>query len=206
MNFDFLTTIFSIIILILSVMFHELAHGTVADWLGDPTPRLAGRLTLNPLAHLELVGSFILPLLCILSGTGFIIGWAKPMPFNPRFFKSKRWGPALVAVAGPIMNIVLALICAGCFRLFAVNTGSFAFAQMLSLVVIINVSLAIFNLIPIPPLDGHHILGALFPKYRTWSENILRGYGFIIMVVIILIAGSFIAPVVEFFARILLGV
>ena len=205
MTFDFLTTIFSIIILILSVMFHELAHGTVADWLGDPTPRLAGRLTLNPIAHLELVGSFILPLLCVLSGTGFIIGWAKPIPFNPRFFKSQRWGPALVAIAGPAMNIIFALVCAGCFRLFALSTGSFAFAQMLSLVVVINISLSIFNLIPIPPLDGHHILGAIIPKYRIWSENALRGDGFVIMIVVILIAGSFIAPVVEFLARLLLG-
>ena len=202
----FLATIFSIIILIISVMFHELAHGTVADWLGDPTPRLAGRLTLNPIAHLELVGSFILPLLCILSGTGFIIGWAKPVPFNTRYFKNQRWGPALVAIAGPAMNIILALICTVIFRLIAANNGSVAFAEMLSLVVTINISLAIFNLIPIPPLDGHHILGAIIPAYKKWSDSVLKGYGFIVMVVIILLAGSFIGPLISLLSRLLLGV
>lgn len=204
---DITTDIFLIIILIASVMFHELAHGTVADWLGDPTPRLAGRLTLNPFAHLEWVGSFFLPLLCILSGTGFIIGWAKPVPFNPNYLSNKRWGPALVAVAGPSMNILIAVICAIIFRVLAndTNVGVQTFTSLIGLIVTVNITLAVFNLIPIPPLDGHHILGAIIPKFRTFSERVLRGYGFIILIFILLFAGSFIVPATEFFTHLLLG-
>ena len=194
---DIVTTLFLIIILIVSIMFHELAHGTVADWLGDPTPRLAGRLTLNPIAHMELVGSFILPLLCIISGTGFVIGWAKPVPFTVRLLKNQRWGPALVAVAGPLVNILFAVLAAVAFR-FTANT-------IAGLIVMVNVSLFVFNLIPLPPLDGHHILGALFPKYQVWANSLMRGYGFVIMILVILFAGSFISPVVSFISHFLLG-
>lgn len=205
---NFITTVFTIVILIISVVFHELAHGTVADWLGDPTARLAGRLTLNPFAHLEWLGSFIVPLLCILSGTGFMIGWAKPVPFNPNHLRNRRWGPALVAAAGPLVNILIAVIFAIVFRvLLGTNNPSLiAFAQMASMIVVVNISLAIFNLIPIPPLDGCHLLGALFPRYRVWSESLLRGYGFVIMILVILVAGSIISPAILFFAHLLLNV
>ena len=203
---DILNTIFAIIILIISVMFHELAHGVTADKLGDPTPSLAGRLTLNPIKHLDLVGSFILPLLCVLIGGGFIIGWAKPIPFNPKYFKSPRWGSALVAAAGPIMNIVVALLAAIAFRFLSPIPTMASFASLLSLVVIINISLAIFNLIPILPLDGHHILGALFPVYKKFADRAMQSYGFILLIVVIFAAGSFIGPVIEFFARLFLGV
>lgn len=185
-------------------MFHELAHGIVADRLGDPTPSLAGRLTLNPLAHLEWVGSFLVPLLCVVTGTGFIIGWAKPVPFNPRYFSHPRIGPALVAAAGPLTNIIIAILFSGVFKWFGNTAGNPAFLQMIAMVVIINGSLAVFNLMPIPPLDGHHIIGALVPAYRTWSERIMIRYGMIVMVVAILVASSCIAPIVSFFIRILL--
>lgn len=203
---NFVNTIFSIIILIISVMFHELAHGVTADKLGDPTPGLAGRLTLNPIKHVDWVGSVILPLLCVLSGTGFIIGWAKPVPFNPKYFTNKRWGPALVAVAGPMMNIVVAVLAAIAFRILAPIATMASFASLLELVAIINISLAVFNLIPIPPLDGHHILGALIPAYKRWADRVLQSYGFILLVIVILVAGSFIAPVISFFAHLILGI
>lgn len=201
---DMLTTIFSIIILITSVMFHELAHGIVADRLGDPTPSLAGRLTLNPLAHLEWVGSFLVPLLCVVTGTGFIIGWAKPVPFNPRFFSCPRIGPALVAAAGPLTNAVIAIIFSVAFKLSVGVALNGAFSHMIATVIIINVSLAVFNLMPIPPLDGHHIIGALVPAYRIWSERVMIRYGMIVMMIAILVASSCIAPIVSFFIRILL--
>jgi Zn-dependent protease len=193
---DIVTTLFLIVILIVSIMFHELAHGTVADWLGDPTARLAGRLTLNPISHMELVGSFILPLLCIISGTGFVIGWAKPVPFTVRLLKNQRWGPALVAVAGPLVNILFAILATIAFR-FTGNTVA-------ALIVMVNVSLFVFNLIPLPPLDGHHMLGAIFPRYQTWANSLMRGYGFVIMILVILLAGSFIAPVVSFISNLFL--
>jgi Zn-dependent protease len=157
---------------------------------------------------MELVGSFLLPLLCIISGAGFIIGWAKPVPFNPNLLKYKKWGPAMVAVAGPLMNILLAVIFAIAFRIVGTSSSAsfILVAQILSLVVVINVSLAVFNLIPVPPLDGHHILGAIFPRFKSWSQNILRGgYGIFLLVAVLLLASSFIAPVVMFCASKLLG-
>lgn len=194
---DIVTTLFLVIILIISIVFHELAHGYAADWLGDPTARLAGRLTLNPLAHMELMGSLLLPFLCIVSGSGFVIGWAKPVPFTVRLLKNQRWGPALVAIAGPVVNMLFAILGGIAFRL----TGN----PILVLIVSVNVSLFIFNLIPLPPLDGHHILGALFPKYQVWANSLMRGYGFVIMILVILFAGSFISPVVSLITNILLG-
>lgn len=201
---DALTILFSIVILVVSVMFHELAHGTAADRLGDPTPRLSGRLTLNPLAHLELVGSFLVPLVCILSGSGFIVGWAKPMPFNAAHLKYKRWGPAIVAAAGPAMNLMIAVLCAVIFRIVNATGLNVSFATMLVQVVVINVSLAVFNLIPIPPLDGHHILGGIVPGFKRWSDRVMARYGLVLLVLVLLVAGSVIAPVVAFIARILL--
>lgn len=200
-----LITLFSVIILIVSVMFHELAHGTVADMLGDPTPRLSGRLTLNPVAHMELFGSFILPLLCILSGTGFIIGWAKPVPFNPNHLKYRRWGPALVAAAGPLINFVIAITCAIGYRIIIVSNPVSAFAGMLSMVVVINISLAIFNLIPVPPLDGHHIIGAAFPVFKQWSDSLMERYRFLIMIILLIAFSSVIVPIVLLITRLLLG-
>ena len=201
---DTITTFFSIIILVLSIMFHELAHGTVADKLGDPTPRLHGRLTLNPFAHLELLGSVVVPLLCIVSGSGFIIGWAKPVPFNPAQLKYKRWGPALVALAGPVMNISIAILCAIAFRIFYATGLNMPLVAMLAQVVVINISLAVFNLIPIPPLDGHHILGALIPKFRLLSNQLMSRYGILILILVLFFAGSIISPVVAFCAKVLL--
>ena len=137
-----------ILVLIMSVVVHEVAHGYMASYLGDDTARYQGRLTLNPLEHLDPVGSFIIPLISFTFG-GFIIGWAKPVPYNPYNLRSSRRSEALVAAAGPASNLILALI----FWL-ALGPGNFFTA--------INVTLAIFNLIPIPPLDGSKILAAIF--------------------------------------------
>lgn len=196
--------LFSVIILVLSVMFHELAHGTAADMLGDPTPRLSGRLTLNPFSHMELFGSFILPFLCVISGTGFVIGWAKPVPFNPNHLRYRRWGPALVAAAGPFVNVAIAAICAAGYRLLsAAGTGQ-SFAGMLSVVVLVNVSLAVFNMIPVPPLDGHHIIGAAFPSFRKWSDSLMERYRFVIMVAILFLFSSALSPAVLSITKLLL--
>lgn len=204
---DITTTLFSVIILIVSIIFHELAHGATADYLGDPTPGMSGRLTLNPISHMELVGSFLLPLLCIISGSGFIIGWAKPVPFNPTYFKDKRWGPALVAVAGPAMNMIIAGIAAIAFRIIFMNFGMSMVSLMtiLSAVVVINSSLAVFNMVPVPPLDGHHILGALFPKYKNWAVRVMNSYGLVLLIIVIFFAGSIIGPIVSWLVRIMMG-
>lgn len=199
-----LATLFSIIILIVSIVFHELAHGTMADRLGDPTPRLMGRLTLNPLAHLDWVGSFILPLLCIISGSGFIIGWAKPVPFNPSHLKNRRWGPALVAWAGPLVNGAIAL---GSSLLLHLSTSlgiSETFSIMLYQVIAVNVALFLFNLIPLPPLDGYHIFGALFPQYRVWAEKLMEGRFILIMFLVIFMIGPLMGPLINWLTTFLI--
>ena len=146
-------------ILIISVILHEVAHGYMANYLGDPTARLAGRLTLNPLSHIDLVGSILLPALLVFTGSPFLIGYAKPVPYNPYNLKS-TWGETLVAAAGPGTNLLLALIFA-----LLIRTGGVAMtvemATAFASVVYINLLLALFNLIPLPPLDGSKVLSGL---------------------------------------------
>lgn len=181
MQIDF---IFIIAILILSVVIHEVSHGYVAEMLGDPTARLAGRLTLNPLKHLDPLGSVIIPALLVLSNANFLIGWAKPVPYNPYNLRKGKWGEMLVAGAGPIVNIVLAILFGILIRIGnAYGLVSASFIELASVVVYINILLALFNLIPIPPLDGSKILAALLPlklsnMYSKFS-NFMARYSFI---------------------------
>jgi len=208
-----LDAIFLIVILIFSVVLHEVAHGVAANALGDPTARLEGRLTLNPINHLDPFGSVLLPALLALSGSPFLFGWAKPVPYNPyNFRKGGRWAEAMVAGAGPATNILLAVIFAAFIRV----GGAYGIAQdMLQLgflVVLVNVMLAIFNLIPIPPLDGSKILDAILPyplshmyrRFRALLEfNIFLGFG--IVVVFILVFGGVFAQFIIAFAAALAG-
>jgi len=154
----------AIIIVILSIIFHEVAHGYVANWLGDPTARLQGRLTLNPIPHIDPVGSILIPGILLLSGTPFLIGWAKPVPYNPYNLRHGKWGEALVSFAGPATNILIALSFALLFRLGIITSP--LFLQVAVLAIFANIALAIINLIPIPPLDGSKVLRALLP-YRA---------------------------------------
>ena len=158
--------IFIILILILSVVIHEVSHGYAAEMLGDPTARLQGRLTLNPLKHLDPLGSVIIPALLVLSKAGFLIGWAKPVPYNPYNLRNARWGEAIVAGAGPLTNIFIALVFGFLIR-FGVLYGFLtpAFVSIASYVVFINILLAMFNLLPVPPLDGSKVLRSVLP-YR----------------------------------------
>jgi len=161
-----LVFILSIISLIFSIILHEVAHGWVAERCGDPTARMAGRVTLNPLPHIDLVGTILLPLLLILTGSGFIIGWAKPVPVNFYRLRHPRRDTILVSVAGILANLSLALVAGLLFRLFGLlpySSFSLGLEQFLFYLVNINLVLAIFNLIPIPPLDGSKVLAALLP-------------------------------------------
>lgn len=152
-----------IIIVVFSIILHEVAHGFMADALGDPTARYAGRLTLNPLPHIDPVGSVIIPGLLALTHSPFLIGWAKPVPYNPYNLRNQRWGEALVAIAGPLTNIVLAILLGLLIR-FA---GAIALPQGILAAVaygcILNIVLALYNLIPLPPLDGSKILRSVLP-------------------------------------------
>jgi Zn-dependent protease len=170
--------------LIISIVFHEMAHGYAANALGDPTARLAGRLSGNPLVHLDLLGSIIIPGLLFFSNAGILFGWAKPVPYNPYNLTNKKWGEALVAVAGPAVNILLAFIFAVIIRLADPLQLSDAFVGLASYIVYINLLLACFNMLPFPPLDGSKILMALLPfamaqKYRQFIVSVER-YGFIV--------------------------
>ncbi len=181
--------IIAVVIVILSIIFHEVAHGYVAEWLGDPTAKYAGRLTLNPIPHIDLVGSIIVPGLALLSGSPFLLGWAKPVPVNPYNLRYGKWGEALTAFAGPATNIAIA-IGAG----FLVRFG-FIGPEMLTVVFIIvaaNISLAILNMLPIPPLDGSKVVAAFLPPglYMRYQElermtYALGPFGLILILIII---------------------
>ncbi len=200
------TTIFYILILLFSVIIHEVAHGFAAEALGDPTPRNQGRLTLNPVPHLDLFGSIILPVLLVISGTGFILGWAKPVVFNPFNLRNRKWGPAVVAVAGPLSNIILALVFALILRLApALGITSAGFLSFSASIVFINVLLAIFNLIPIPPLDGHHILFAVIPEKYHHIKEFLYKYSLILLLIVIFFLWGYIMPLVNFVYNLLVS-
>ena len=167
-------TIFSLIILLFSIIMHEIAHGSVALRLGDPTAKNAGRLTLNPLKHIDTFGTILLPLLLVLIRSPFVVGWAKPVPVNPYNFRDQRWGALKVSVAGPATNFLIAVIFGLAIRFIPLpeNLGFF-----FSLIVIYNFVLALFNLIPIPPFDGSHILFSVLPARFNSLKIFLHQYG-----------------------------
>lgn len=197
--------IFSLAILIMSVVIHEVSHGAMANWLGDPTARYLGRLTLNPAKHIDPVGSVIVPIASYLLG-GVIFGWAKPVPYNPYNLRDQKWGPALVAAAGPGANLTLAVIFALVIRYGVAFGLPSAFFDMASVIVIVNLVLAIFNLVPIPPLDGSKILYALLPQSLYWLEEYLEQYGWMILILFIFFFWSALSPVVYFLFRLLVGI
>jgi len=167
-------TIFSLIILLFSIIMHEIAHGSVALRLGDPTAKNAGRLTLNPLKHIDTFGTILLPLLLVLIRSPFVVGWAKPVPVNPYNFRDQRWGALKVSVAGPATNFLIAVIFGLAIRFIPLpETLKFLFG----LIVIYNFVLALFNLIPIPPFDGSHILFSVLPARFNSLKIFLHQYG-----------------------------
>ncbi|MBI4136098.1 MAG: site-2 protease family protein [Candidatus Vogelbacteria bacterium] len=197
--------IFPILILLLSVVIHEVSHGFVAYFLGDPTAKLAGRLTLNPIKHLDPIGSVLIPLLTYTTG-GFIFGWAKPVPYNPYNLKAGRWGPAYVAVAGPAANFVVAAFFSALIRLAAAGLAlPQTFLELSTLVVLLNLILAIFNLFPIPPLDGSKILFSFLPYRYRWLEEWLNRYQLILIMVLLFFLWRAILPLVGFLFRLFTG-
>jgi len=195
--------IFEIIILILSAVAHEYMHGWVAFSLGDPTAKNAGRLTLNPLAHLEWFGSVILPLFMVVTGMPFVFGWAKPVPYNPFNLRDKRWGDAKVAAAGPLTNFFIAIVFGLFLRL--VPGLNAVFANFVMAIVYINLILGVFNLIPLPPLDGSKILASFFPyRAREAYMNVGR-MGFLLVIIVVLFAGELIIPLVNLLFKLIVG-
>ena len=198
----------SLVILVFSAVAHEYAHGAMADYLGDPTAKMAGRLTLNPIAHLDPLGSVLVPLLLVFSGARIFFAWAKPVPFNPYLLRDKVYGPAKVALAGPITNLLLAVVFGLVLRFWPYQGSTFLFnlSQFFDAVVWVNLSLAVFNLVPIPPLDGSHILFAFFPKAWESIHRALAQYGSILLVVFILFFPRLLLPIISFLYLLIVGV
>lgn len=193
MQIDF---IFSIIILIFSVVIHEVSHGYAAFLQGDNTARFQGRLTLNPLKHLEWFGSFILPVISYLFG-GFIIGWAKPVPFNPYNLRNQKWGEAIVAFAGPLSNICIAIFFGLLIRFGVTESFGQAFFHITTMIVFINLVLATFNLIPVPPLDGSKILFSILPYHMQGVRDFLEQNGVYILLFFVFFLWQFVLPLVS---------
>lgn len=182
--------VLQIAILILSVVIHEVSHGYAAYLLGDPTAKYAGRLTLNPIKHLDPWGSVIIPLLLVVSGAGIIFGWAKPVPYNPYNLKDQKKGPALVGAAGPLSNLALAIFAGiGMRILYIMGNSNGLFFEILLIVVTINILLLVFNLLPIPPLDGSKLLYSVLP-ISEHTKMVLDQYGFVFLLAVLYIFGG----------------
>jgi len=170
--------IIRLMVLVFSIVFHEVAHGYAAYRLGDPTARDANRLTLNPLAHIDPMGSVLLPLILVFTNSPMLFGWAKPVPFSPGYFRDVKKGTMIVGAAGPAANLILAAIAGALFRLFSPHG---VIGIFLMHACIINVILAVFNLIPIPPLDGSRIVIGFLPSDLARSYLRLERFGFLII-------------------------
>lgn len=199
-------SIFYIIVLIMSVVIHEVAHGYAALSFGDKTAQYAGRLTLNPIKHLDLFGSIVLPLLLVITQAPFLIGWAKPVPYNPSNLNDQRRGTLWVASAGIIANLSIAIFFGLLIRI-SVATGILggAFIPLASVIVLLNIVLAIFNLIPIPPLDGSKILFTLLGHRWGRIEAVFYRYSLLILVLFIFFGWSRVAPLIYDIYRLITG-
>ncbi len=194
--------IFTIVILIFSIILHEIAHGYAAQALGDPTAKLAGRLTLNPVPHLDIIGSILIPAMLVLTNAGIMFGWAKPVPYNPYNLRNQRWGEAFVASAGVLTNLGIALLFAVITRMASAQ-GMTEFASLAALVVLVNLSLGLFNLLPIPPIDGYTALRCLLPHKASmvmvrFEERMRAGGIFTLIIVLFLLIQFFSTPFFAF--------
>lgn len=201
---DIQLALFQITVLIFSAVIHEVSHGAMANHLGDPTAKNLGRLTLNPIKHLEVFGSFLFPLLTYLgSGGSFLFGWAKPVPYNPLFLRDPKRGAAYIAAAGPLANFSVALILGIVLRVAPLPD---AFMMALEVIIYINILLGVFNLVPIPPLDGSKLLFAALSERHAAIERFLEQNGMIILLLFIFFGFQFLMPIIRVLFRLFSGV
>lgn len=204
---EFIFVILQIIILIFSIVVHEVSHGSMANQLGDPTAKYAGRLSLNPLKHLDPIGSVIVPIFLILT-TGGAFGWAKPVPINPFNFRDQKYGSLKVALAGPGINLVVALVF-GLILRFSLAFIPYSLALAFSFIASINIILAVFNLLPIPPLDGSYVLFTFLPYSMQKIKIFLTQFGFFILIFLIFFSPlffQFLIYIVNWIFTIIVGV
>lgn len=201
---DLTIILFQIIVLVFSAIIHEYMHGWMADRLGDPTAKNAGRLTLNPIPHIDLFGSIIVPALLILSGSSLVFGWAKPVPFNPYNLRDQKFGTAKVAIAGPLGNLITALFFGLILRFAPLGSMPYV-ALLLQVIVFINLLLMVFNLVPIPPLDGSKVILPLLPYNLQVKYLNLERYGLIILILFLMFGFSFIYPIINFLFKLIVG-
>ena len=179
-------TIFFIIILLLSIIIHEIAHGAVANHLGDPTAKYAGRLTLNPISHLDPIGSVLIPFILIITGSPFLIGWAKPVPVNPYNLRNPKKDMAKIAIAGPAVNFIVAIFFGILIQIIPLPNQVLI---IFSIIIFLNILLGVFNLMPIPPLDGSKIFFSFLPfslQYiQDWMEqfSMFLFFGFLFLII-----------------------
>lgn len=202
MDIQIVSLIFYFIVIVYSAVIHEYSHGWMADRLGDPTAKLSGRLTLNPISHIDPIGSILVPaLLFLFSGGKFIFAYAKPVPVNPFNLRNIRYGHALVAFAGPASNILLALIFGTMIRFFPLSP----IAEFWKIIVFANLLLAVFNLIPIPPLDGSKVLFSFLPDSLHDLKVFLETYGWLFLFFFIFYFFHFLIPIILFLFSLFTG-
>ncbi|MFY9462378.1 MAG: site-2 protease family protein [Candidatus Sungiibacteriota bacterium] len=209
-----ITFIFYIAVILFSVVIHEVSHGLMAYALGDSTAKYAGRLTLNPIPHIDIFGSIILPFILAIpaffGAPTIIFGWAKPVPYNPFNLRNQKWGPALVGGAGPGANILVAVIFGLLIRVLPYFSGLSPefiqnFSATMAVIVFLNLGLAIFNLVPIPPLDGSKVLFSVLPYQWMHIRELLERNGFILLLVFIFFFSQVLLPIILFLFYIITG-
>lgn len=195
--------IFQIIVLIFSAIIHEYMHGWMANELGDTTAKDMGRLTLNPIPHIDLFGSILVPFLLIASGASFVFGWAKPVPYNPHNLRDQKYGGAKVAIAGPLGNLIVAVFFGLILRFAPIANPMLI--TFIAIIVQINILLMIFNLVPIPPLDGSKVIMPFLP-YNAQAQFLkLERYGMILVILFIMVGFPIIIPIINFLFRLITG-
>lgn len=196
--------VFSLLVILFSAIIHEYMHGWAADRLGDPTAKNEGRLTLNPIAHVDLWGSIAMPALLYIATAGSLIfGYAKPVPFNPYNLRDQKYGSAKVAAAGPLANLITAVVFGLVLRFAPIDSA--IISSLLTVVVQINLVLMIFNLIPIPPLDGSKVLMAFLPYRWQLKFMELERFGFLLVLLFIVFGFSLIIPIIVFLFNLIVG-